>query len=208
MNKDELKAIYFSFYDQLLPEHAEKAKANYDAQSTKNWVEERGEPQSHEEAVYDGFLWVDTAEICGYWGDVHESLVEGTYPLQLTPQECTRKAKEYMYGSDPIFPEDDTERQKYPFAQTDLFFPDADAAFSNMCLVNQQKHCPEVEGVTWASEKSIGDGSQLRRHLLEFLKAVQDGDMETADKEIKSIDWRGRELHQRWIKKMPPFNHL
>jgi hypothetical protein len=107
-----------------------------------------------------------------------------------------------------IFPEDDSERQKYPLAQTDLFFPDADAAFSAMCLVNQQKHCPESEGVTWAKNKSIGDGSQLRRHLLEFLKAVEDGDFVKADKEIKSVDWRGRELHQRWIKKMPPFDTI
>ena len=151
-----------------------------------------------------------------YWREIHDSLENGTYfdAPQQTDESCKAKAKEYLYGTkdtnpkEALFPEDDDERQKYPFAQTDLFFPDADAAFSKMCLVNQQKHCPEVDGVTWASDKSIGDGSQLRRHLLEFLKAVQDGDMETADREIKSIDWRGRELHQRWIKKMPPFNHL
>ena len=126
------------------------------------------------------------------------------------------KATVYICGATPytepnfgtIFPKDDDERQKYPLAQTDLFFPDADAAFSAMCLKNQQKHCPESEGVTWAKDKSIGDGSQIRRHLLEFLVAIESEDWDTADKEIKSIDWRGRELHQRWIKKLPPFDNL
>jgi hypothetical protein len=41
---------------------------------------------------------------------------------------------------------------------------------------------------------------------MEFLKAVEDGDIEKANKEIKSVDWRGRELSQRWHTKMPPFD--
>lgn len=163
-----------------------------------------------EDALYFACRWAGSPQGEDFWCDIHNQIDAGTYfdAPQLTPQECTRKAKESMHGDDTIFPEDDSERQKYPLAQTDLFFPDADAAFSNFCLVNQQKHCPEADKVAWAEGKSIGDGSQLRRHLLEFLKAVESGDIEKANEEIKSVDWRGRELHQRWIKKMPPFNNL
>ncbi len=88
-------------------------------------------------------------------------------------------------------------------------------AFSKFCLDNQTKHCPEAETVTWAEDESIGDGSQLRRHHLEFNIAVkmlrENFDEELlakADREINSVDWRGRELHQRWIKRMPPFQDI
>jgi hypothetical protein len=107
-----------------------------------------------------------------------------------------------------LFPEDDAGRQTYRFAETDLFFPDADASFCLLCVENQKKHNPDSERITWADDKSVGDGSQIRRHLLEFLKAVQDGDIKKASREIRSVDWRGRELHQRWIKRMPPFNNI
>lgn len=183
---------------QLKDEHRDLALANiFEGESNYTY-------KSLKEAIYFGCKWHTSPQGEDYWCEIHDQITDGTYydVPQHTPEDFKAKAKA------ALFPQGDDERQKYPFAQTDLFFPDADAAFSKMCLVNQQKHCPEVEGVTWASDKSIGDGSQLRRHLLEFLKAVQDGDMEKADKEIKSVDWRGRELHQRWIKKMPPFNHI
>lgn len=164
------------------------------------------------DALYLGFEWPKSFHGNAYWGAIYDRLETGTYfdAPQQTDEECTRKAKEYMYGAkdSAIFPEDDEERQKYPLAQTDLFFPEADAAFSKFCLLNQQKHSPDSEGVTWAKEKSVGDGSQLRRHLLEFLKAVQDGDYERADKEAEAINFRGRELPQRWFTKMPPFDNL
>lgn len=131
-----------------------------------------------------------------FWEGIWDQLVSGTY--NFTEEESA--------GREGIFPEDDGDRQKYPLAQTDLFFPVADAEFSKFCMVNQQKHCPEATKVIWAKDRSVGDGSQLRRHLMEFLKAVEDGDIEKANKEIRSVDWRGRELSQRWHTKMPPFD--
>lgn len=112
-----------------------------------------------------------------------------------------------MTSHSPL-PTNDHLRQQYRLAETDLFFIDADLAFSKFCLDNQLKHCPEAERVTWAKDKSIGDGSQLRRHLLEFLYAVECGDIERADVEMNAVDWRGRELHQRWLKRMPPFQDV
>ena len=150
----------------------------------------------NDEALNSDLNWKESPEGYDFWDGICCELVTGSY--NFTEEESA--------GREGIFPEDDGERQKYPLAQTDLFFPVADAEFSKFCMVNQQKHCPEATKVTWAKDRSVGDGSQLRRHLMEFLKAVEDGDIEKANKEIKSVDWRGRELSQRWHTKMPPFD--
>jgi len=152
--------------------------------------------ESIAEALRDAFKWDETPEGHDFWRGIHKDLCMGLYCF----------TEEESAGRVGIFPEDDEERQLYPLAQTDLFFPVADAEFSKFCMVNQQKHCPEAKKVTWAKDRSVGDGSQLRRHLMEFLKAVEDGDIEKANREIKSVDWRGRELSQRWHTKMPPFD--
>ena len=151
---------------------------------------------SIDQALTRAFNWKESPEGYDFWDGICLDLVTCAY--NFTEEESA--------GREGIFPEDDGERQKYPLAQTDLFFPVADAEFSKFCMVNQQKHCPEATKVTWAKDRSVGDGSQLRRHLMEFLKAVEDGDIEKANKEIKSVDWRGRELSQRWHTKMPPFD--
>ena len=90
MNKDELKAIYFSFFDQLKPEHAEKAKANYD----EDWVETE-EPGDHADAIIDGFLWDNSPEENPYWYPIYKDLRAESYPLQLTPQKITVEVKEF-----------------------------------------------------------------------------------------------------------------
>lgn len=149
------------------------------------------------EAVALAFVWSKSPEGYTYWSDLTHDLIMGEYTF----------TEEESKGRESIFPSEDEERQKYPLAQTDLFFPVADAEFSKFCMVNQQKHCPEATKVTWAKDRSVGDGSQLRRHLMEFLKAVEDGDIERANREIKAVDFRGRELSQRWHTKMPPFDH-
>ena len=95
-NKDELKAIFFSFYDQLKPEHAEKAKANYD----EDWAPKWGEPKSHDDAVNFSCDWSKTTEGFTYWDNIHDDLMDESYPLQLTPQVCKDKAKEHLYGKD------------------------------------------------------------------------------------------------------------
>ena len=148
------------------------------------------------EAVSLAFVWSKSPEGFSYWSSLTHDLLMGSYTF--TEEESKERAS--------IFSEDDGERQKYPLAQTDLFFSVADAEFSRFCMVNQQKHCPEETRVKWAKNRSVGDGSQLRRHLMEFLKAVEDGDIEKANKEIKAVDWRGRELSERWHTKMPPFD--
>ena len=93
MDKEELKNIYFSFYSQLTPEHAEKAKANYDEEYTSGV-----EAETHSESVGYGFCWSDTKEGHLYWEDIGCSLRTKTYPLQLTPQVLKDKAKEVLYG--------------------------------------------------------------------------------------------------------------
>ena len=147
-------------------------------------------------ALKRGFDWDSTPQGHAFWGDICRQLTRGEYTF--TEKESKRQ----------IFPENDEERQKYPLAQTALFFSVADAEFSKFCLTNQQKHCPDATKVIWAENKSVGDGSQLLRHIIEFLQAVKDRDWEKADREAKALDWRGRELSERWHTRMPPFNNL
>jgi len=89
MNKDELQAIYFSFFDQLLPEHAEKAKANYEEDY---WTKE---PKDHDDAIGNGFDWEGSPEGQDYWENIHSDIYAKTYPLQLTPQKITVEVKEF-----------------------------------------------------------------------------------------------------------------
>ena len=147
-------------------------------------------------AIAIAFDWVEAPEGYTFWSDICHELIRGEYSF--TEEESKRQ----------IFPENDEERQKYPLAQTALFFAVADAEFSKFCLTNQQKHCPGSTKVIWAEDKSVGDGSQLLRHIIEFLQAVKDRDWEKADREAKALDWRGRELSERWHTRMPPFNNL
>jgi hypothetical protein len=220
MNKDELKAIYFSFFDQLKPEHAEKAKANYD----EDWVETE-EPGDHADAIIDGFLWDNSPEENPYWSPIYKDLRAESYPLQLTPQKITVEVKEFtapelteesckeaarktMYGLPErmatdedydkldkltaIFPEDDEERQKYAVGTFICeFFPHAIAELARFSYDMQQKHNPGAP-MGWAKEKSVGDGNQIFRHQM--------------DGEFREVAWRGLEQLERFLTKMEPFN--
>ena len=101
MNAQELKNIYWSFFDQLKPEHAEKAKANYDEDY---WAD--SEPSGHAESINYGFDWSESLEGHELWQDVFNRIEDKTYPLQLTPQVCKDKAKAHMGAELPATDED------------------------------------------------------------------------------------------------------
>lgn len=163
MDKDELKAIYFSFYDQLLPEHAEKAKANYSEEFSAHRTGEHGEPKSHKDAVYNGFSWIKSEEPNGYWSEIYDRLEGGTYPLQLTPQECTRKAKEYMYG----LPKDPQERKEIPiFSGCVNYFPLALAAVAKLSKKGNDQHNPD-KPLHWDRSKSGDELDAMMRHVID-----------------------------------------
>ena len=156
MKKDERKAIFFSFYDQLLPEHAEKAKANYDP-----LFEEGKEPTDHADAINYGFEWLDDAN----WHSIHADICNGSYPLQLTPQVCTAKAKEVMYA-DPL-PTDAAERKTYPiFSGFITYFPHAIAKVAHLSYKGNLQHHPD-KPLHWDMDKSSDELDALMRHMID-----------------------------------------
>ena len=65
------------------------------------------------------------------------------------------------------------------------------AAVAHHSHVNNEQHNPG-EPMHWAKEKSIGDGNQIVRHLME-------GDLE-------GCCWRALELLERKLTRLPPFD--
>ena len=194
MNKTELQAIYFRFFDQLLPEHAEKSKANYDEDFTDG-----NEPVDHEDAIGDGFDWEDSPEGTAYWNDIHSSIVAETYNLQLTPQVCKDKAVAFMstermatqedydkldraamlhtapptepnFGTDKaILPTDSQARKQVPvYSGFMAYFPRSIAAVAHHSWRNNEKHNPG-EPLRWSKEKSSDHMDCLGRHMLDQL---------------------------------------
>ena len=135
-------------------------------------------------------------------------------PLQMTPRSCKASAMERMATEEDlqkmeemfknrdfssakeeaaaIFPEDDTERQKYAVGTFICeFFPHAIAELARFSYDMQQKHNPDAP-MGWAEDKSIGDGNQIFRHQM--------------DGEYREVAWRGLEQLERLLRKMPPFD--
>lgn len=67
MQKDELKEIYFGFYDKLSEPHRSQAKANWAWGFTKGLA-----PIEMEEAIGWGFDWEETPEGFNYWLGAYE----------------------------------------------------------------------------------------------------------------------------------------
>jgi len=93
----------------------------------------------------------------------------------------------------PVFPDDAEERKRFPvFTGLLQYFPHACAAVAAHSYRGNEQHNPG-EPMHWAKEKSIGDGNQIVRHLME-------GDLEAAA-------WRSLELLERKLTGLPPFEY-
>jgi Protein of unknwon function (DUF3310) len=66
MESQEIKNIYFGFYDQLIEPYCSQAKRNYDGC--------KSEPQSLLDAILLGFIWGDSAEGRDYWDKFHNNI--------------------------------------------------------------------------------------------------------------------------------------
>lgn len=90
-----------------------------------------------------------------------------------------------------LFPGD---RKAYPvFTGLVMYFPDACAAVANCSHVANEQHNPG-EPLRWAREKSIGEGNELLRHLMQAGTFDADGIRHSA-----KVAWRALELLQREI---------
>ena len=93
-----------------------------------------------------------------------------------------------------LLPTDSQERLEYPiFTALLMYFPHACAAVAHHSFKGNEQHNPG-EPIHWAKEKSIGDGNQIVRHLME-------GDLE-------GCAWRALELLERKLTGLPPFDFL
>ena len=91
-----------------------------------------------------------------------------------------------------IFPTDAEERKQYPvLTGLLLYFPHACAAVAHHSYVSNEQHNPG-EPMHWATEKSIGDGNEAVRHLME--------------QHFVAHAWRSMELCERYLTGMPPFD--
>lgn len=107
-----------------------------------------------------------------------------------------------------LLPEDDSERQQIrPFDYMMNYFPQAQLAKAKHSYEANIKHNGE-EGMVWASDKSIGDGNQIIRHLMQAFDCHKNGDAKGAEYHLKCVAWRGDELFERYARKMEPFNKL
>jgi len=106
---------------------------------------------------------------------------------------------------DGPFPGDSAERKKYPvFSGVLMYFPEAMAALALRSFESQAEHNPTGR-IEWIKEKSIGDGNEIVRHLMESEIAYLNGDYVTAAEEAAAVHWRGAEFHQRMLTGIEPF---
>jgi len=90
------------------------------------------------------------------------------------------------------FPTDAEARKTYPvFTGLLAYFPHACAAVAHHSYKSNEQH-NAGEPMHWAREKSIGDGNQIVRHLIE-------GD-------YAAMCWRALELYERKLTGLPPFD--
>ena len=105
-----------------------------------------------------------------------------------------------------LIPEDDTVRQMVRLHDYKLnYFPHAQVAKAIHSYKSNQKH-NGCEGMEWASDKSVGDGNQIERHLMDGMYAYKQGDMGSAEYHLTCLAWRGDELLERFLTRMPPFD--
>lgn len=101
------------------------------------------------------------------------------------------KSEERIQTSDDMFPDN---RKAYPVYTGLLrYFPDACAAVANCSHVANEQHNPG-EPLHWARGKSIGQGDELLRHLMQAGTLDADGVRHSA-----KVAWRALELLQREI---------
>lgn len=105
-----------------------------------------------------------------------------------------------------LLPTEDSERQKCRLFDYYMnYFPHAQVAKSQFSYEHNIKHTGSP-GMEWASDKSVGDGNQIMRHLVEGMEAYRTGDYEQAEYHLTAVSWRGDELLQRFKTNMEPFN--
>ena len=105
-------------------------------------------------------------------------------------------------------PTDDNERAKIRLLDyISNYFPNAHVAKARHSYESNLKH-NGGEGMKWAKDKSIGDGNQILRHIIDAMDAWKAGDKADATYHLTCLAWRGDELLERMLTGMEPFNDI
>jgi len=105
-------------------------------------------------------------------------------------------------------PTDDNERAKIRLLDyISNYFPNAHVAKARHSYESNLKH-NGGEGMKWAKDKSIGDGNQILRHIIDAMDAWKAGDKADATYHLTCLAWRGDELLERMLTGMEPFNYI
>lgn len=105
-------------------------------------------------------------------------------------------------------PTDDNERAKIRLLDyISNYFPNAHVAKARHSYESNLKH-NGGEGMKWAKDKSIGDGNQILRHIIDAMDAWKAGDKADATYHLTCLAWRGDELLERMLTGMEPFNKI
>ena len=65
--EEQLKKIYFDFYDQMEEPERSEAKANFTNESANNELK----PLTIMEAIFRGFFWKETKQNYEYWNNIN-----------------------------------------------------------------------------------------------------------------------------------------
>ena len=104
-----------------------------------------------------------------------------------------------------IIPEQDEDRAKVRLLDYMMgYFPNAQVAKARHSYESNIKH-NGGEGMEWAKDKSVGDGNQIMRHLVDGMEAWRNGNQDEATYHFTCLAWRGDELLERMLNNMPPF---
>ena len=120
-----------------------------------------------QDALYYECRWDTSPQGFHFWTGICDQLEAGTYfdAPQLTPEECTAKAKAYMYGK-PL-PTDAAERKTYPIYSGFIqYFPHAIAKVAHLSYKGNQQHHPD-KPLHWDMDKSSDELDALMRHMID-----------------------------------------
>jgi hypothetical protein len=105
-----------------------------------------------------------------------------------------------------IFPEDDKQRLEYPIFSGLLdYFPHACAEVARHSKIGNDQHNPG-EPMHWATEKSVGRGDKIGRHLMDGWTTAKQNLRDKTIRHFAAMCWRSLELLERYIMNMEPFN--
>lgn len=112
-----------------------------------------------------------------------------------------------MISKNTILPTDDARRQKIWLLRYFMnYFPTAQVAAARHSMESNIKHLGKP-GMDWASDKSVGDGEQIQRHLFDAMEAWKREDWNELYYHLTCLKWRADEFLHRLITRMPPFDN-